>query len=250
MINLSPLLLFATTLLLGLRHGIDWDHIAAISDITSSTPNHRQSFLLGTMYALGHALVILILGLLAIILGLKLPSWVDSLMEPLVGLTLIFLGVYLIFSIIKHGKNIRLKSRWMLAFTSLLKIYDRIESKITHRHTHTHFHYPENFNIPTALFIGAVHGIGAETPTQLLLFITAASAGGQLLGTLLVITFVLGLITSNSLIIIFSILGISRIQQNSTIYLFIAGVTAIFSLIVGLFFITGQGALLPLLPIP
>jgi high-affinity nickel permease len=27
----------ATGLLLGVRHGIDWDHIAAITDITSST---------------------------------------------------------------------------------------------------------------------------------------------------------------------------------------------------------------------
>ena len=29
--------LLLTALLLGLRHGIDWDHIAAITDITSTT---------------------------------------------------------------------------------------------------------------------------------------------------------------------------------------------------------------------
>lgn len=29
--------LLATALLLGIRHGIDWDHIAAIADITSTS---------------------------------------------------------------------------------------------------------------------------------------------------------------------------------------------------------------------
>ena len=33
----SALTLLSTALLLGIRHGIDWDHIAAITDITSTT---------------------------------------------------------------------------------------------------------------------------------------------------------------------------------------------------------------------
>ena len=33
----SALTLLTTALLLGVRHGIDWDHIAAITDITSTT---------------------------------------------------------------------------------------------------------------------------------------------------------------------------------------------------------------------
>ena len=33
----SGIALLATALALGLRHGIDWDHIAAIADITSTT---------------------------------------------------------------------------------------------------------------------------------------------------------------------------------------------------------------------
>lgn len=245
MIDLGPLFLFTTTLLLGLRHGIDWDHIAAISDITTSTKDHKQAFILGTMYALGHGLVILILGIIAVTIGIRLPDWVDGIMEPVVGATLIFLGIYLIFSILKYGKNIRLKSRWMIVFATFQKLYEIIENKITHKHKHSHFHYPENFNIQTALLVGGIHGIGAETPTQLLLFITAAGVGGQFLGNLLVITFVLGLIISNSLIIAFSILGIAKAQQNSTFYLFLAGITAIFSLIVGIFFLTGRNALLP-----
>ena len=245
MFNLTPFLLFGTTLLLGLRHGIDWDHIAAITDITSSSDSKKQSFILGTFYALGHGFFIILLGLSAVLLGIKLPEWVDLVMEPVVGITLILLGIYLAFSILRYGKNVKMRSRWMLIFASIKKIHGWVEEKITHKHSHSHFHYPENFNAKTAFIVGVIHGIGAETPTQILIFITAAGAGGSILGSFLVFTFVFGLILSNTLIIILSMLGIAKAQQNKNIYLFICGITAFFSFIVGILFLTGHGTVLP-----
>ena len=44
--------------LFGFRHGIDWDHIAAITDITSSQEERGLALEYGTIYALGHALVV------------------------------------------------------------------------------------------------------------------------------------------------------------------------------------------------
>ena len=38
----SALTLLTTALLLGVRHGIDWDHIAAITDITEHDRGHRR----------------------------------------------------------------------------------------------------------------------------------------------------------------------------------------------------------------
>src|SRR5437773_10089123 len=78
-----------TALWLGFQHGIDWDHIAAITDITSSQEERRQSLLFGTLYAVGHALVILVLGAAAIIAGEHLPEGVDSVMTRVVGVTLV-----------------------------------------------------------------------------------------------------------------------------------------------------------------
>ena len=105
------LLLFMSSLLLGLRHGIDWDHIAVINDITGTSDNKRSGISLGLIYALGHASVVILLGFIAILIGVNLPNWVDSFMEPIVGVTLIFLGLWLIYSIMFHGKNYRMKSR-------------------------------------------------------------------------------------------------------------------------------------------
>src|SRR6266487_663285 len=80
-----------TALGLGFRHGIDWDHIAAITDITSSQEEARNSLLFGTLYALGHALVVFSLGVLAIVAGKNLPSGIDRVMPRVVGVTLLLL---------------------------------------------------------------------------------------------------------------------------------------------------------------
>ena len=245
MFSLTPLLLFGTALLLGLRHGIDWDHIAAISDITTSTENRRESFWLGTIYVIGHGLVVLTLGLFAVALGVRLPDWVDMVMEPFVGITLLFLGVYLAFSLIRHGKNVRMQSRWMVLFRFASSIYDRIEHVVKHDHEHKHFHYPDQFGQKTAFIVGMIHGIGAETPTQLLLFVAATGAGGRLFGSILVITFVVGLMISNTVITTISILGLAKAKQGSLIYVFLAGVTSIFSIIVGCIFLFGKSGVLP-----
>src|SRR5258707_14795822 len=77
----------------GFRHGIDWDHIAALTDITTSQDNSRRSMFLATLYALGHALVVLVLGSAAIVFAQRLPRGVDTAMERFVGATLILLAV-------------------------------------------------------------------------------------------------------------------------------------------------------------
>jgi high-affinity nickel-transport protein len=67
-------LLLINAFLLGLRHGIDWDHIAAIFDIVgfgsypqTGLPKPNKSSLLASFcYATGHGLVVVALGTAAI----------------------------------------------------------------------------------------------------------------------------------------------------------------------------------------
>src|SRR6266508_949983 len=91
----------------GFRHGIDWDHIAAITDITSSQEDRRQAILFGTLYALGHALVVLTLGILAIVVGENLPAGVDNVMTRIVGVTLLLLGVYVFARSEEHTSELQ-----------------------------------------------------------------------------------------------------------------------------------------------
>src|SRR5947209_11308003 len=86
-----------TGFLLGCRHGLDWDHIAAITDLTAtdSVQGHhrrRRSLGLAFWYCVGHRLVIALLGLAVAVLGLALPPGVDRVFEFVVGGTLLALG--------------------------------------------------------------------------------------------------------------------------------------------------------------
>src|ERR687887_508807 len=83
----------------GFRHGIDWDHIAALTDITGSQGESRRSMILATWYALGHALMVFVLGFAAIVLAARLPASVDTMVEHFVGLTLIALAAYVFYGL-------------------------------------------------------------------------------------------------------------------------------------------------------
>src|SRR6266481_2911115 len=87
--------------LLGCRHGFDYDHIAAISDITSVQTTRRKAMQLGLLYALGHAGTVAILGSLVIVFQLSLPRGIDRIAERLVGVTLVALGIFVLSSLFR-----------------------------------------------------------------------------------------------------------------------------------------------------
>jgi len=278
----------------GFRHGIDWDHIAAITDITGSQDDRSQAFAFGTLYALGHALVVFVIGVAAIVLGERLPPGVDDVMQRIVGATLVVLGVFVFTSLIRHGREFRMRSRWMLIFSGTRNAYRKIRPQRgdtedpdhAHRaepvHTHAsedegialavaedlpvsewhhghhgrpghhHHKHPEpdafmNYGRRTAFGVGMIHGVGAETPTQVLIFLAAAGASGKGAGVVVLLAFLVGLLTSNSLITLGSSFGFLRASQNWKIYVTVAVLTGIFSLVIGTLFLFGKSSLLPAL---
>ena len=274
--------LLISAFLFGFRHGIDWDHIAAITDITSSQENHRTSMLFGTLYALGHATVVFALGVLAIVIGEKLPNSVDTVMTRVVGVTLLVLGVYVFASLIRHGRDFRMRSRWMLIFSGVRRGYRWARGRVRNQSTsepelvpanvavqddpsaaplwhhghhgrpgHHHHARPErddafmNYGRATSFFVGMIHGVGAETPTQVLIFLAAAGAGGPGVGLVVLLTFLVGLLTSNSMITAGASFGYLRASKNFAIYATVAVLTGVFSLTIGLIFVLGKTTLLP-----
>jgi len=129
----------------GLRHGVDWDHIAAIADLSGSAASRRRGFVLSTIYAVGHAIVVLALGVLAISIGVAIPDGVDVWMSRIVGLTLVLLGGWILIDLVRSGSEFRLRSRWILVlngtFAGLRRVRDaRSKRVIELRHDHSHDH--------------------------------------------------------------------------------------------------------------
>ena len=75
----------------GLRHGFDWDHIAALTDISSVEKSKKRAFLLSSFYALGHAAVVMVLGVAIILADFTVPESVDTTLMYFIGFSLIAL---------------------------------------------------------------------------------------------------------------------------------------------------------------
>ena len=102
-----------------------------------------------------------------------------------------------------------------------------------------------NYGRATSFFVGMIHGVGAETPTQVLIFLAAAGAGGPGVGLVVLLTFLVGLLTSNSMITAGASFGYLRASKNFAIYATVAVLTGVFSLTIGLIFVLGKTTLLP-----
>jgi high-affinity nickel-transport protein len=293
-----------TGLLLGIRHGIDWDHIAAITDITSTTAaagtaeaahaeQHREisgqhhghggqtelrahdagpgaatlapatagvgaigrwklseqgeAIRLGTLYAVGHGFVVIVLGVAAILFGALLPDWLDPIMGRIVGFTLVILGVWVLYSVYRYalaGDAFRMRSRWMLLFDGIRMGWRRLQARL-HGHEHVEPLEMSSYGTRTALGVGMIHGVGAETGSQAILIAAVGGASSAGLGVPMLLAFVVGLLISNFMIVVFSSVGFVSSQARERIYVGIGAVAGVFSLMIGLVFITGQDAILP-----
>ncbi|HYY53970.1 MAG TPA: hypothetical protein VFA01_01195 [Candidatus Dormibacteraeota bacterium] len=264
------LALILTTFLLGLRHGIDWDHIAAITDITSTTvDDHRHEFdavvvrvgaggeataarptlalfsteqrkrlFLATLYALGHATMVGVLGTAALLAGALLPGWVDPILTRVVGFTLIVLGLWVFYSLVQflRGKEeFQLRSRWMLVFAGIAYLWHRLHAAIEGR-AHQHVHRIGQYGPASAYAVGLIHGIGAETGSQVLLIAAVGGSTDRTVGILLMLSFIVGLVASNSVIAVLTATGFVGAQNRRGIYVVIGIAAGVFSLVVGTYF--------------
>jgi high-affinity nickel-transport protein len=104
-----------------------------------------------------------------------------------------------------------------------------------------------NYVPATAFGVGMIHGVGAETPTQVILFLTAAGLSGRAGGIAVLGAFIVGLLASNSIITLGSAMGFLRASKNFPVYATVAVVTGIFSLTIGILFLFGETTVLPAL---
>ena len=282
--------LIVTAFGFGLRHGVDWDHIAAITDIAGTARTPRSSMRLATLYAGGHGLVVFALGSAAVLAGDFIPAGVDAAMGRAVGVTLLVLGVWVLVGLARRGRDFRMRSRWMLLLDGVSRAWRWRRSSpavvIEHEHEHDHrdgsehahghahadppaaaaagnvavrvahrHHHVHRGTLPpdpfepygsrTSFAVGMLHGVGAETPTQVLLFLTAARAGGTVAGEVALVAFIAGLIVSNAVIAAASTFGFLNARRHFRIFATVAVVTAAASVAIGTLLVLGQDSRLP-----
>lgn len=265
--------LLLASLGLGLRHGVDWDHIAAIADITGTEYEKRRAGWLALVYAVGHGVAVMALGTLAIVAGQRLPEWVDPLMERVVGVTLLVLAGLLVRSVWRGDGRV---SRGLLLLHGLERVRDRLRRtrrvEVEHEHVHghdtvhAHPHAPDSqvervvtghkhahvhavdvtkYSAGGAATVGLLHGVGAETGTQAVVLVSASHVASTMAAVAVLGAFVMGIVVTTGLIALGTAFGWKLLVGRGNAYRYLTIGTAIASGVVGLLFALGHSASLP-----
>src|SRR5215208_6305922 len=161
------------SLLLGLRHASDPDHLAAVTTLIASEEPEavRKATFMGLSWGLGHGTTLVLLGLPVVLLGRYLPEGIQQAAEVAIGVIIVVLAL-------------RLLVRWRRGYFHAH--HHTHEGGETHRHLHSHtegsvrsvHEHAHNMAPRTPLSaygVGLVHGVGGSGGLTLLLLSTIPS---------------------------------------------------------------------------
>jgi hypothetical protein len=173
----SVLSIAALGLVVGLRHALEPDHLAAVSTLVSDGASWRRGAVLGALWGVGHTAAILAAVVVLALLGAAMPPAVASALEAGVGVMLIVLGAL----------AVRRASR--LASTGPARPHTHGALRHVHPAGAAHVHTLGLALAWRPLLIGAVHGL-AGTGTLVSLIAARTSTDGHRVGYM--VAFALG----------------------------------------------------------
>jgi len=201
---LSPLPLLTLSFVLGLRHALDVDHLAAVSTIVSQRRGVWRSSLAGAVWGLGHTVALVAMALIVVALRTRIPPFLAQLLELAVALMLIGLGAQVL---------------WTLARGGTLHHHVHAHGGIVHVHPHLHavhhgsaVHHVAHGGAATMhdggswrrpLIVGLVHGLAGSAG---LMMVGVATLPSRALA--LVYVFVFGLGSIGGMVGMSTLLGV------------------------------------------
>jgi nickel/cobalt transporter (NiCoT) family protein len=173
------------TFMLGLRHGVDADHLAAIDAMTRLNRRRGASFSrwCGALFSLGHGVVVLLIAVAAALAGrrLQLPAWIEAVGSVSSILFLLLLGSLNLRTLLADDGSrpavpMGLRSAWMAG------LFDEIRS-------------------PGAVVtVGAAFAVSFDTLSQALLFAALGTKfGGVEQSAILAVMFFAGMLAADGI---------------------------------------------------
>jgi len=204
--------------LVGLRHALDPDHLAAMSTLLAEQPRRRRAAVLGAWWGVGHSAALLAAGAVLLLCRVRLPDRAAELFELAVSAMLIALG----------ARSIR------RAFVA------RVGSSIEHAHgevVHVHEAAGDHFHLRSftiarrPLLVGLVHGMAG---TGAITALALASMPGVPAALAYVALFALGSIGGMALLTGAAGIPLARIARRPGAHAALLGCVGAVSLGVGL----------------
>jgi hypothetical protein len=218
--------LFADSLLLGIQHSFEPDHMAAVSVLASEKTNNKIKIHTliwrSSQWALGHSASLILFSCFALLLKSALPSTISNYAEIAVGPVMIWLGISAI------RRNHKLKK--MMADHKIISAHEHINNAL-----HLHGKQGEEIAmnpLSRSFWVGMLHGLAGTGGACAVALIMASDNTATAMGVILLqsVGIILAM-TTYSCVLAFSV---SRfIERNQIAFKSINAIVGLFSIFIG-----------------
>jgi hypothetical protein len=154
--------------LLGIRHALEPDHLAAVSTLVSHERSSLRAAWLGLCWGAGHTLALLIVGVILVVLRAELPASAATAFEFGVAVMLVTLGIRTIAQASRQGMD---GPSWLHRHGWMLH---------QHAGAQAHVHIGKWTMARRPLVIGAIHGLAGSGALTALVLATLPSTVARL----------------------------------------------------------------------
>jgi hypothetical protein len=154
--------------LLGMRHALEPDHLAAVSTLVSRERSGVRAALLGLCWGLGHTLALVVVGAILVALRSEMPPTVSDLFELLVAFMLVALGLRAIVQAARQGAE------------GPARVHRHGRLVHSHAGVPAHVHLGKWTLARRPLLVGAVHGLAGSGALTALVLATLPTTTARL----------------------------------------------------------------------
>jgi len=223
-LSAAPVLAFG--FLLGLKHAVEADHLAAVAAIVSERRSVWSSSLVGGLWGVGHTLALLVAGGAVILFRFEIGERTERALEFTVGLMLVALGANALRKLARGGH---------------IHLHAHRHGGREHIHPHLHDGAPEpsahthhGLRLgPRPLLVGMLHGLAGSAALTLLVLSTISTPA---VGLLYLVLFGVG--SAGGMMLMSALFGLPvylTAARFTRAHLAVRAAAGLFSLCVGLF---------------
>lgn len=151
-------------LLMGMRHALEADHLAAVASLATRSRGVRGTVLQGAFWGLGHTFTLALVGGLCLWLEAAVPESLARGLETVVGLMLLGLGAEVLWRMRRRRVHVHIHRHGDGTVHLHAHSHQPAEAHDPARHHHAHLQ-----KLPRrALVVGMVHGLAGSAALVLL----------------------------------------------------------------------------------
>jgi ABC-type nickel/cobalt efflux system permease component RcnA len=175
--------------LLGMRHALETDHVAAMASLVTRSGSLGDSIRQGAVWGAGHTLTLFLFGSVVLLLDTVMPEKLAQGLEFMVGLMLVGLGI----DVLRRLQRDRIHIHFHRHADGQQHFHAHSHARERGHATVHHHHHDNRGRFPVrALFVGLMHGMAGSA---VLILLTLQSVHSPLTGMIYILMFGVGSIT-------------------------------------------------------